>query len=252
MTRRQLAPRWAILLSLVILIGCVVVPGCMVYLFPFGQAYGRLILHAAAVKHGDFKTCEQSGFCKRNRAYADDASAQGSWNSPYELDPATVHFKDGLFTGILIKTTTANEKVRLPLTVSFLESGAARLLVDEEKRLKGDIEMRHDSKANKKRYDEAEKWVLVGGLEASKSATLNAQSETGFTNVLYGPGDKFQAVIRHAPFGIDFQRDGQTHVQLNERGLLNMEHWRPKVDGKEGESGRGRKHLVGGNIRWKH
>jgi alpha 1,3-glucosidase len=186
------------------------------------------------VKHGDFKTCEQSGFCKRNRAYADDASAQPAWNSPYELDPATVHFKDGLFTGVLVKTTTADEKIRLPLTVSFLESGAARLLVDEEKRLKGDIEMRHGSKANKKRYDETEQWALVGGLEISKSATLNAQSETGFTNVLYGPGDKFQAVIRHAPFGIDFQRDGQTHVQLNERGLLNMEHWRPKVDGKEG------------------
>ncbi|CAG7923199.1 unnamed protein product [Penicillium olsonii] len=210
--------RWALLLSLVILIGCMVVPGY-------------------AVKRKDFKTCEQSGFCKRNRAYADHASALGtSWSSPYELDPATVHFKDGLLTGIIIKTTTSNEKVRLPLTVSFLESGAARILVDEEKRLQGDIEMRHGSQANKKRYDEAEQWAIVGGLEVSKSATLNAQSETGFTNVLYGPGDAFQAIVRHAPFGIDFQRDGETHVQLNHQGLLNLEHWRPKVDVPEGES----------------
>ena len=190
-----------------------------------------------AVKRKDFKTCEQSGFCKRNRAYADNASALGtSWSSPYELDPATVHFKDGLLTGIIIKTTTSNEKVRLPLTVSFLESGAARILVDEEKRLQGDIEMRHGSQANKKRYDEAEQWAIVGGLEVSKSATLNAQSETGFTNILYGPGDAFQAIVRHAPFGIDFQRDGETHVQLNHQGLLNLEHWRPKVDVPEGES----------------
>ncbi|KAJ5795229.1 hypothetical protein N7457_001828 [Penicillium paradoxum] len=219
MARSPPAPRWAMLLSLVILIGCIVVPGL-------------------AVKHQDFKTCEQSGFCKRNRAYADNASAQGtSWSSPYELDPATIHFKDGLFTGVIIKTTATNEKVRLPLTVSFLESGAARIVVDEEKRMKGDIEMRHGSQANKKRYDETEKWVIAGGLTISKSATLNAQSETGFTNILYGPGDKFQAIIRHAPFGVDFQRDGQTHVQLNHQGLLNMEHWRPKVDGKEGESG---------------
>ncbi|KGO43354.1 Glycoside hydrolase, family 31 [Penicillium expansum] len=206
------------LLSLVILLGCIVVPGL-------------------AVKNKDFKTCEQSGFCKRNRAYADNASSQGtSWSSPYELDPATVHFKDGMLTGVIVKTTTANEKVRLPLTVSFLESGAARIVVDEEKRMKGDIEMRHGSQANKKRYDETEKWVIVGGLEISKSATLNAQSETGFTNILYGPGDKFQAIVRHAPFGVEFQRDGQTHVQLNHQGLLNMEHWRPKVDGKDGES----------------
>lgn len=203
------------------------------------QDYTKLTLmvQTVAVKNKDFKTCEQSGFCKRNRAYADNASSQGtSWSSPYELDPATVHFKDGMLTGVIVKTTTANEKVRLPLTVSFLESGAARIVVDEEKRMKGDIEMRHGSQANKKRYDETEKWVIVGGLEISKSATLNAQSETGFTNILYGPGDKFQAIVRHAPFGVEFQRDGQTHVQLNHQGLLNMEHWRPKVDGKDGES----------------
>ncbi|CAG8049756.1 unnamed protein product [Penicillium salamii] len=210
--------RWALLLSLAILIGCLVAPGF-------------------AVKRKDFKTCEQSGFCKRNRAYADNASALGtSWSSPYELDPATVHFKDGLLTGIIIKTTTTDEKVQLPLTVSFLESGAARILVDEEKRLQGDIEMRHGSQANKKRYDEAEQWAIVGGLDVSKSATLNAQSETGFTNVLYGPGDKFQAIVRHVPFGIDFQRDGETHVQLNHQGLLNLEHWRPKVEVPEGET----------------
>ncbi|CAI7575718.1 unnamed protein product [Penicillium discolor] len=218
MARSLPAPRWAMLLSLVILLGCIVVPGL-------------------AVKHKDFKTCDQSGFCKRNRAYADNASSQGtSWSSPYELDPATIHFKDGILTGVISKTTTANEKVRLPLTVSFLESGAARIVVDEEKRMKGDIEMRHGSQANKKRYDETEKWAIVGGLEVSKSATLNAQTETGFTNILYGPDDKFQAIVRHAPFGVEFQRDGETHVQLNHQGFLNLEHWRPKVDGKDGES----------------
>lgn len=190
------------------------------------------------MKRENFKTCSQSGFCKRNRALADNASAQGSsWSSPYELDPATIHFKDGQLTAALIKTTATHEKVRLPLTVSFLESGAARVIVDEEKRLKGDIEVRHNSKVNKKRYDEAEKWVIQGGLEVSKSATLNAQTETGLTKVLYGPGDKFQAVIRHAPFEVEFQRDGQAHVQVNHQGLLNLEHWRPKVEGKEGDSG---------------
>ncbi|KAJ5146441.1 uncharacterized protein N7515_001005 [Penicillium bovifimosum] len=218
MARSLPAPRWAMLLSLVLLIGCMVAP-------------------SLAVKHKDFKTCEQSGFCKRNRAFADNASTQGSlWSSPYELDPASIHFKDGILAGDIVKTTATNEKVQLPLTVSFLESGAARIVVDEEKRLRGDIEMRHGSSANKKRYDETEKWVIVGGLEVSKSATLDAQSETGFTNILYGPDGKFRAIVRHAPFGIEFQRDGQTHVQLNHQGLLNVEHWRPKVDRKDDES----------------
>ncbi|KAJ5708964.1 Glucosidase 2 subunit alpha [Penicillium malachiteum] len=217
MARSRPVSSWTLFLSLVVLIGCIIVPGL-------------------TVKHENFKTCAQSGFCKRNRALADDASAQGaSWSSPYELDPSSVLFKDGQLTGILIKTTTNNEKFRLPVILSLLESGAARLVVDEEKRMKGEIELRHNSKINKKRYDESEQWVLVGGLEASKSAALNADAEAGFTKVQYGPDNKFQAVIRHAPFEIEFQRDGETHVQLNHQGLLNMEHWRPKVE-KEGES----------------
>ncbi|KAJ9207308.1 CAZyme family GH31 [Paecilomyces variotii] len=206
------APRWALLLSLVILLSCLISPG-------------------AAVKHENFKKCDQSGFCKRNRAYADDVYAKGSsWSSPYELDSNSIQFKDGQLQGVILKTVSAGEKVRLPLTVSFLESGVARVVVDEEKRIKGDIELRHESKARKQRYNEAGKWALVGGLELSKSASLDPETEAGVTKVLYGPEQKFQAIIRHAPFEVDFQRDGETHVKFNDRGYLNVEHWRAKVD----------------------
>lgn len=188
------------------------------------------------VKHDNYKKCTQSGFCTRNRALADDATAKGAlWNSPYDIDPATVQFKDGKLVANVVKTTTSNEKVQLPLTLSFLESGAARIVVDEEKRLKGEIDIRHGSKANKKRYDETEKWVISGGLDVSKSASLNPESEDGYTKVLYGPNNRFQAIIRHAPFEVEFQRDGETHIQLNHQGLLNMEHWRPKVEEGSGE-----------------
>ena len=181
--------------------------------------YLDLMLIAATVKHESFKKCSQSGFCKRNRAFADDVAAKGSsWSSPYELDPPSIHFKDGQLQGTILKAISANEKVRLPLTVTFLESGAARVIVDEEKRLKGDIELRHNSQARKERYNEAEKWAVVGGLEPSKSASLS-------------PDQRFQAIIHHAPFNVEFQRDGQTHVHLNTRGYMNIEHWRPKVDG---------------------
>ncbi|KAL2001301.1 hypothetical protein VTN02DRAFT_1943 [Thermoascus thermophilus] len=215
---RRASPRWTLFLSLAILLSCFIVPG-------------------VAVKHENFKKCAQSGFCKRNRAYADEVTAQGSsWTAPYELDSASVQFQDGQLHGTIIKTTAGKEKVRLPLTVSFLESGAARVVVDEEKRVLGDIELRHDSKARKERYHEAGQWVLVGGLELSKSASLNPETPTGFTKVLYGPEKRFQAVIRHAPFEVYFQRDGETHVRLNDRGYLNVEHWRAKVTDESSSS----------------
>lgn len=210
---RPVSAHWTILFSWVILLGCLVLPG-------------------AAVKHENFKKCSQSGFCKRNRAFADDVSSKGSsWTSPYELESAS--FNNGQLQGTILKSISVNEKVRLPLTVSFLESGSARVVVDEEKRLKGEIELRHGSPARKERYNDAEKWVIVGGLEVSKTATVS-ESEEGYTKVLYGPDNKFQAIIRHAPFSVEFQRDGETHVQLNNKGFMNMEHWRPKVDAPEG------------------
>ncbi|KAI9822527.1 MAG: hypothetical protein M1827_000246 [Pycnora praestabilis] len=191
------------------------------------------------VKHENFKTCDQSGFCKRNRAYADSTTSHGSaWQAPYRLDSKSITFKQGKLEGIILKTISdAGETVRLPLTVTFQQSGTARVTVDEEKRRKGNIDLRHDSKARKERYNEAAAWAIVGGLDPSKTATLSEQQEGGFTKVFYGPSNSYLAVIQHSPFIIDFKRDDETQVTFNERGFLNMEHWRPKIEKevKEGE-----------------
>lgn len=188
------------------------------------------------VKHENFKTCSQSGFCARNRAYADAATAKASqWSSPYALDAASLSFKDGQLTGTLLKIADSKtgEKIKLPLIVSFLQSGTARVTVDEEKRQTGDITLRHNSRARKERYNEVEKWSIVGGLEPSTGAALASDASAGTTKVHYGPAGAFEAIITHEPFGIEFKRDGSTHVKFNGRGLLNMEHWRPKVEQEE-------------------
>jgi mannosyl-oligosaccharide alpha-1,3-glucosidase len=189
------------------------------------------------VKHENFKTCAQSGFCARNRAYADLATSQASsWASPYRLTPESIAFKNGRLEGTILKTTDNNgETVRLPLVVTFLSSGTARITIDEEKRQKGDIELRHSSKARKERYNEAAAWAIVGDLDVSTTAILSEQKEEGATRVLYGPSNKFEAVIRHQPFSMEFNRDEETQVKFNDRGFLNLEHWRPKIERKEGE-----------------
>ncbi|KAF4555232.1 putative glycosyl hydrolases family 31 protein 3 [Elsinoe fawcettii] len=197
-------------------------------------------LPAYAVKKDNFKTCDQSGFCKRNRAYADTALGTSSWSAPYALDSSSLSFSKGKLTGTILKTLKTSEQVKLPITITFLESGTARVTVDEEKRQKGEITLRHDSKARKERYNEAASWALVGDPEVSKGAAINKESPSGETRVVYGPSSKFEAIITHSPFSMEFKRDGSTQIKFNDRGLLNYEHWRPKVDKpveekKEGE-----------------
>jgi alpha 1,3-glucosidase len=199
----------------------------------------KLLLTGApvTVKHENFKICDQSGFCKRNRAYADKAISYGShWVAPYQIAEDTVNFKQGQLQATIFKTIDNGETVRLPLMISFLESGTARVTIDEERRQQGYIELRHNSIARKERYNEAEKWAIVGGLELSKTAVVS-DSEKGYTTVQYGPANQFEAVIQHAPFNIEFKRGGVTEVVLNKRGFMNMEHWRAKVEQekKEGE-----------------
>lgn len=190
----------------------------------------------AAVKEHDFKKCHQSGFCARNRAYADQATAEGSsWISPYVVLSDSVSFSDGQLKAVIIKTiNNKGDSVRLPLTISFLKSGTARVTVDEEKRQNKDIVLRNNSPVRKERYNEAEDWVIVGGLELDKEAKVTAQGMAKVV-IAYGPELKHEAVIKLAPFDIDFRREGTSHIQFNSRGLMNMEHWRPKVENKEGE-----------------
>lgn len=189
------------------------------------------------VKKHDFKTCEQSGFCKRNRALADDIASHGRAASPYRLDPNTIRMKNGQVEGTILKTTSDSGKIKLPMTVTFLDSGSARLQVDEERRQKRDIELRHDSKARKERYNEAGSWALTGaGLQPQKLGKFDKGDKS--TTVTWGPSNQFSATITYAPFGVEFSANDTKQVVLNERGFLNFEHWRPKTEKPVREEGK--------------
>ncbi|BFZ59983.1 glucosidase II [Saitoella coloradoensis] len=182
-----------------------------------------------AVKQHDFKKCHQSSFCRRNRQLADRAAEVPEWNAPYALDPASISVDSGVLTGAVLKSINGGaETVELPLTVSFLASGVARVTLDEKKRQLGEIELNND-RIRKERYNEAEKWSIVGGLDADSSIDSSAIfANDEVTVVKYGPAKNFEAVITHSPFSLKFIRDGEEQVVLNDRGLINMEHWRPR------------------------
>jgi mannosyl-oligosaccharide alpha-1,3-glucosidase len=155
------------------------------------------------------------------------------YSSPYHIDPKSIKAKKGQLEAIVVKTTASQESFNFPLVISFLESGVARVTLDEEKRQRGQIELRHDSKARKERYNEAAAWALTGAGLKTNTNIKASEVEKGFTKITYGPDNSFEAIIRHSPFGIEFRKDGQKQVKLNDRGFLNMEHFRPKVEKPE-------------------
>ena len=185
------------------------------------------------MKYDNFKTCDQSGFCKRNRAFA-DAVVASSPPSVYRIGPGSAIFIDGQFQAVVSKNIADGTIVQLPLNVTFLKSGLVRVTLDEERRRTGDIELRHGSKARKERYNESPDWALVGGLDVDRSAQMSDKSEEGVTTIQYGDNKRNTAIIRHNPLNIEFQRGGETQIIFNRRGFLNIEHWRPKTEVEEG------------------
>ena len=135
----------------------------------------------------------------------------------------------GHVKGMLVKTLrSGGQGVQLPIKVAFLESGLARVTIDELKRQQKDIELRHGSQARKERYNEAAAWALV--TYGEPDSTFSGESRQEETTVRYGPKQRYRAVMRHDPFSIDFFRNDELHIKVNGKGLMNVEHWRPKVE----------------------
>ncbi|GAA5828886.1 hypothetical protein JCM11251_005908 [Rhodosporidiobolus azoricus] len=171
----------------------------------------------SAVKRHDFKTCQQSGFCRRNRALADRATETGAkWKSPYEVvDPS---FSQGRFTARLANAVFPN--VTFSLEVRLHEDGVARVIMDEVDGLR-------------QRYNEASKWALdKEPVVETQDSAYKIDITRERTSVTYANG-RHELRIEHKPTSITFLRDGQPHIVLNERGLLNMEHYRIKPVGDE-------------------
>lgn len=185
------------------------------------------------VKKEDFKTCKQSSFCRRNRALAERATAQGSRHvTPYEIDGETLSLKDGVLDATVWKTVKKDsKKLELPLRITFLKSGVARVTLDEKRRRDLDIKLPESKEklVNKARYNEAEKYTIVGGLELDERISSKTTVD-GVTKISYGSGMAYEMQITHKPLQIVFLRDGVVEILLNDRGLLNLEHWRAKDD----------------------
>lgn len=169
----------------------------------------------------DFKTCAQSGFCRRNRALADRAAeATSAWTSPYSLHSPS--FNGGSYTARIANALFSN--ISFSLRIDLIETGrdiSTRIRIDEVDGLR-------------QRYKEAATWALVKEptvVSANDRITVKLakdRSTISWSGVPGRPKDQ-ELVIEHSPLRLTFSRDKHPQVVLNERGLFNMEHFRVKT-----------------------
>lgn len=167
------------------------------------------------VKHHDFKTCSQSGFCRRGRAIAQRAQDAGSnWTSPYSVDTTNLRISPDRSKITVPVKSSIHPDVKFQLSVVVHEDGVARLRMDEIDGLR-------------KRYDGAADWALASTPEPREN--VNWQPVDGGVE---GKWDDVMLRVTYEPLLVELIRDGRVEMSLNGRGLLHMEHFRNKVEPK--------------------
>ncbi|CAO3564059.1 unnamed protein product [Mortierella alpina] len=188
-------------------------------------ALGLVLSCVTAVKREDFKTCAQSGFCTRNRAYADLAKESPNWTSPYQLNPSTLRLSKGVLSGDLTNTqedVQPSPRPGLGFELHLLDNDAVRVRINERDPI-------HP------RYDGVKDTVLVRPYGMAQEDTYQriAKDDSGVLTVQYGAQNQNTIKVSSAPFKIEFLANGVPTVLLNEEGLLRFERLRTKQQEQE-------------------
>ncbi|XP_010546305.1 PREDICTED: probable glucan 1,3-alpha-glucosidase [Tarenaya hassleriana] len=176
-------------------------------------------------KKEEFRTCNQTPFCKRARSRTPGACP---------LIAGDVSISNGdLVAKLLPKTHSqgdADQIKPLILSLSVYRDGIVRLTIDED----------HSLDPPKKRFRVPD--VIVSGFEEKKVWLQGATTETiagdnSPSSVVY-VSDGYEAVLRHDPFEIFVREksgDRRRVLSLNSHGLFDFEQLSRKSDGENWE-----------------
>ncbi|XP_013399270.1 neutral alpha-glucosidase AB isoform X2 [Lingula anatina] len=182
-----------------------------VYILNKVLVVGVLLSYVASVDKSNFKTCDQSGFCKRQRAYKPDQSPYVALLDSVQIEP----------TKMKVQLLNTQNQVRLLLEVIGLERNMARVKINELNPIKP-------------RYEIPVGDVLIGDPKQDK---IEISHKDGGSISLAFQSNKI--VLQSKPFRIDFVASEHPVVSLNANGLLKFEHLRLKTvtqeEKKEGD-----------------
>ncbi|KAI8336265.1 glycosyl hydrolases family 31-domain-containing protein [Chlamydoabsidia padenii] len=167
------------------------------------------------MKKEDFKTCSQSGFCQRNRAFADEVISLGNeFSSPYAVLQDSIQFNDNnKDSHIKADIENTDTKVIFTLDVTVLEDSTARVRINEKSPLRP-------------RYEDHAQYTLQQDTTLVAPRKMDKNTKTGTVTVTLD--DTRKLVITSQPFKMEFLVNDAPIITLNDRGFFNFEHLRTK------------------------
>ncbi|KAI9307319.1 glycosyl hydrolases family 31-domain-containing protein [Cunninghamella echinulata] len=177
-----------------------------------------MVAVVSSMKFDDFKTCSQSGFCKRNRAYADEVISQGeNYKSPYIILQDSIRIqsindeaKDSLFQADIQNKET---NILFTLDMTLLQDNTVRVQINEKTPLH-------------QRYDDHSQYTLHQPPIPVSAKQVNKDDNNGLVTISLDETRK--VILSSDPFKIEFLVNDTPIITLNERGFFNFEHLRTK------------------------
>ncbi|CAF3409540.1 unnamed protein product [Rotaria socialis] len=164
---------------------------------------------AVSVDRSNFKTCDQSSFCRRQRKYKPDTT-------PYEVDLSSMKkTANGHLQFVLLNTVKPQVKFQLDLYT--LEQNSLRVKINEVNPIR-------------KRYEVENVLITEPKLvDATIKKTDNNQIEGRWSIAA-----KF--ILNAKPFRLDLFTNDIFVISVNSKNMFNFEHYRQKP-GTNGEAG---------------
>ncbi|EXB31245.1 Neutral alpha-glucosidase AB [Morus notabilis] len=169
-------------------------------------------------KKEEFRTCNQTPFCKRARARKPGYSS---------LSAREIRIENGDLKANLIPTQNhenpedQHASKPLILTLSVYQDGIVRLKIDEDPNLDPPKKRFEVPYVIVEEFDQTKLWLQTHSTEVDPSSSSSS-------SVVY-LSDGYEAVLRHDPFEVYVrEKGGKSVISLNSHGLFDFEQLKVK------------------------
>lgn len=178
-----------------------------------------------------FRDCNEAGFCKRNKEYSTNIKNDLHYTPRYAIDSTSIEVDDTYMklSGRIFKSLPVNNsQIELDFSLALLHNGVLDIQVDE--RCREDIKYAN-LLVNKLRYNETAKWSFKSqALDYMRLDQVEYVIKKGGLNIKYGVDLAFQIDIAFHPIKIVASMQKEPLIVMNEKNLLNIEHYRKESD----------------------